>query len=95
MVTLHIEGVWEKRLEELSGLDGTPKEELARRLLQRGLEQELADLLAEVRAVAEQAASSGGSRELTEEDWATIMTTRPEDVDAGSLAVPPGWVRKP
>lgn len=92
MVTLHIEGVWEKRLEELSGLDGTPKEELARRLLQRGLEQEIADLLAEVRAVA---ASSGASRELTDEDWAAIMTTRPEDVDAGSLAVPPGWVPKP
>lgn len=96
MVTLHIEGVWEQRLEKLSGLEGTAKEELAYRLLERGLDQELAELEAEVRAVAEQALSTGASRELTDEDWAAIMTTQPEDVDPGNLAVPPGWEpRKP
>lgn len=94
MVVLEIEGEWEQRLEKLSGLDGTPKEELARRLLERGLEEELADLDAQAGAVAEQARAGGASRELTEDDWAEIMSTRPEDVDPDSLAVPPGWQRK-
>jgi hypothetical protein len=91
MVTLHIEGEWEHRLEKLSGLDGTPKEELARRLLQKGLEQELAELRAQVQTVADLARAGGPSRELTGDDWAEIMAARPEDVDPNSLAVPPGW----
>lgn len=94
MVVLEIEGEWEQRLEKLSGLDGTPKEELARRLLERGLEEELADLYAQVGVIAEQARAGGASRELNEEDWAAIMNTRPEDVDPDSLAVPPGWQPK-
>ncbi len=81
-------------MERLSGVEGTPTEDLAQRLLERGLEQELADLDARVRAVAEHAVSNGASRELYDDDWAEIMSTRPEDVEAGSLAVPPGWQPK-
>lgn len=91
MVTLHIEGKWERRLDKLSGLDDTPREELAYRLLQKGLERELVELETELHDVVTQAKKGGPSRELTETDWADIMSTRPEDVAPDSLAVPPGW----
>lgn len=96
MVTLHIEGEWELQLERLSVLDGAPKEEVARRLLQKGLEQELVELQDRVQTVADEARAGRPSQELTDDDWADIMATRPEDVDRSSLAVPPGWQpRKP
>lgn len=56
--------------------------------------QEVAQLRAEVEAVAAAATAEGPSCELTDEDWTEIMSTRPEDVDPMSLAVPPGWRAK-
>lgn len=94
MLTLVIDSEWERQLEKLSGLDGTPTEDLARRLLLRGIEEELADLRAQVADVVEEATASGASRELTGDDWAEILATGPEDVDPNSLAVPPGWRKK-